>query len=466
VASSGCSGRQTDVTYVCSCFCASRTLLLGAASIAIAGVIAVRLFAEPVDRGFDVISYTAIVQPNIADRSVSGSVRIRFRVLSEGLRTVEFDRGELNVDRVSTDTGALDFEQTPRHVHIQLHAPSKRDAIQEVVVNYHGSPRSGLQFVPERSQAYTIFSTSQWLVCIDVPEDRATLQLDLVVPADLTATASGRLAKTSKRPDGMVTQRWELERANPTYTFGFAIGRFTAVTEPHDGARLQYFGDGFSGDELRRVFHETPAMFDFFRDRAGVPYPGDAYAQVLVANTAGQEAAGFSLLSDAYGRGVLDEPTAVWLAAHELAHQWWGNLVTCRDWTHFWLNEGFATFMAAAFDEHLFGREAYLRDIERSRTRYEQVRHDGADRSLVFPSWDRPTANDRTIVYHKGAYVLHLLREAMGEREFWKGIRDYTREYAGQSVVTRDFQHAMEQSSGKSLSEFFDRWVYGHASAL
>ena len=93
------------------------------------------------------------------------------------------------------------------------------------------------------------------------------------------------------------------------------------------------------------------------------------------------------------------------------------------------------------------------------RTRYEQVGRDGGDKPLVFPSWDRPTANDRTIVYQKGAYVLHLLREEMGERQFWDGLRDYTRRYAGQSVVTGDFQQAMERTSGKSLTSFFERWV-------
>ena len=422
----------------------------------------------PVGRGFDVLSYTAIVQPNITDRSVSGQVRIRFRTLADGLRMVEFDRGELSVDRVRNDAGALDFELAPRRVRIQLKTAPTRDALQDITVDYHGAPRSGLQFVPERSQAYTIFSTSQWLVCVDAPDDKATLQLELVFPAELRGLTNGRMTRATVRADGLVAQRWELPEPAPTYTFAFAIGRFQMVTERRGRVQLQYFGEpprgpgeGFRADELGRIFRETPAMLDFFEERAGVRYPGDTYGQVLVANTAGQEAAGFSLLSDAYGRAVLDDPTAVGLIAHELAHQWWGNLVTCRDWTHFWLNEGFATFMAAAYDEARFGRDVYLRDIERIRGRYEQVRRDGADRSLVFPAWDRPTANDRTVVYQKGAYVLHLLREAMGDREFWKAIREYTRAYAGRSVVTSDFQRAMERSSGKPLSQFFDQWVYG-----
>jgi hypothetical protein len=114
----------------------------------------------------------------------------------------------------------------------------------------------------------------------------------------------------------------------------------------------------------------------------------------------------------------------------------------------------------AAYDEHRFGRDAYLRDIERARIRYAQVRTDGGDRSLVFPAWDHPTASDRTLVYQKGAYVLHLLREQLGDEAFWAGIQQYTIAHAGRSVTTRDFQRSMEQSSGTSLGAFFDKWVY------
>jgi len=116
--------------------------------------------------------------------------------------------------------------------------------------------------------------------------------------------------------------------------------------------------------------------------------------------------------------------------------------------------------MAAAYAEHRDGREAYLQVIDKVRARYEAVRDAGHDRPLVFAKWDRPTADDRTIVYQKGAYVLHRLRETLGNDAFWTGIRHYTRTYFGKSVTSRDFQAAMEASSGRSLSEFFAEWVY------
>jgi len=143
-----------------------------------------------------------------------------------------------------------------------------------------------------------------------------------------------------------------------------------------------------------------------------------------------------------------------------LAHQWWGDLVTNRDWTHFWLNEGFATFMAAAYEERARGHDAYLADVEGWRKRVERLRASGTDRPLVFPDWNRPTADDRAVVYQKGALVLHELRELLGDQPFWTAIRAYTREYAGHDVTSPGMQRAFETSSGRNLTAFFAEWVY------
>jgi aminopeptidase N len=239
---------------------------------------------------------------------------------------------------------------------------------------------------------------------------------------------------------------------------------FTEASEPGPGFRLRYLGAGFSEAELRQLFHETPAMARFFAGRAGVPYRGDSYTQALVSVSGGQELAGLSHMSEAYGRAVLADGSNIGLAAHELAHQWWGNTVTCRDWTQFWLNEGFATFMAAAYEEQSQGKAAYLAEVSAWRQRLDRLRAAGADKSLVFPEWKRPSADDRALVYQKGALVLHELRELLGDTAFWTAIRDYTRAYAGRSVATGDFQRAIERSTGRRLDHFFATWVYTTAS--
>jgi aminopeptidase N len=422
--------------------------------------VATPALAQTGGRGIDVLGYVASIRPDIQARSVSGTVDIHLRFVSDDVTTIDLDRGELAIEDVRYEGKRLDIELLPRLVRVRLARPFARDASAVLSVSYRGQPRSGMQFHPERQQVYTIFSTSQWLVCVDVPGDKATLDLTVSLPVGLRAVGSGVLVSEQPAGDGTVAHRWRQARPVSTYLYGFAAGRFTGVEAKHGETTLRYVGDVSPRDELSRIFNATPDMLEFFASRAGVAYPDDAYAQVLVAATVGQEASGFSMLSEAYGRAVLSDPAGISLLAHELAHQWWGNLVTCQDWTHFWLNEGFATFMAAAYDEHRYGLEAYRRDIERARLRYEEVRQKDGERPLVFSDWNRPTANDRTVVYQKGAYVLHLLREQLGDDAFWVGIRRYTAAYAGRSVTTDDFKRSMEESSGQDLGPFFDKWVY------
>jgi aminopeptidase N len=408
---------------------------------------------------FDVLHYDARVEPSIAERTLKGHVAITF-VRRTDDRMIELDSGDLTVDAVREGAGALEFSQQDHRLRIALSQPGELNETRTVEIDYHGAPRAGVHFVPDRSQVFTEFSTSQWLVCINAPDDRATLRLRLVVPGDLAVVASGRLISRHGRPDGTAVHEWTQDRPVPTYTFGFAAGRFTESSEMRGSVRLRYLADGFSQAELNRVFDDTSAMIGFFEERAGRSYDAPSYVQVLAGQGVGQEMSGYTLLPERYGRSVLaGESTAV-LGAHELAHQWWGNMVTCRDWTHFWLNEGFATFMAAAYVERRFGRDAYVRQIDLSRARYERLREAGHDRSLVFPTWDHPTADDRTLVYHKGAYVLARLRELLGDGVFWTGIRDYTRTFFGKSVTTVDFENAMERSSRQDLASFFAEWVY------
>lgn len=409
---------------------------------------------------FDVIHYDAQVEPDIANKSITGKVLIRLVSRADNLAVVEFDCGDLLIDAVRDNREAQKFARRDQHLIVSLSRPAKAHERRDIEVEYHGTPRRGIRFFPERGQVYTVYATSHWLVCIDAPDDKATLRLNLTVPADFKTVANGRLAAKHNLTRQRSVYEWRQAIPVPTYTFGFAAGRFRTLTTGHGRPQLRYLATEFSASDLRRIFRDTADMIGFYEERAGVRYADSTYTQVLGAGAADQEMSGFTVLCESYGREVLANERDVWLGAHELAHQWWGNMVTCRDWNHFWLNEGIATFMAAAYKERRFGRSEYLREIEANRVNYEKVRDAGKDRSLVFPDWLHPTDEDRTLVYDKGAYVLHLLREELGERAFWHGVRQYTRMYFGKSVTTPEFQRAMEQASGKNLMGFFSKWVY------
>jgi aminopeptidase N len=409
---------------------------------------------------FGVVHYDAQIEPDIASKTLKGRVRVKLVSQADKLTKVGFDSGDLMIEAVR-DNGTLQkFVVEEHRLNITLTRPADLRETRDLEIDYHGSPKRGIRFFPDQSQVYTVFSTSQWLVCVDAPDEKATLSLNLVLPAGLTPIANGRLVSQRKLPHQKFAYQWEQKRPIPTYVFGFAAGPFHTVNEKKGRVELQYLAAHFSEDELRRIFRDTPDMLEFYENRSGVRYADRVYTQVLAAGNVEQEMSSFTALGEAYGKRVLANDQDIWLSAHEFAHQWWGNMVTCRDWNHFWLNEGMANFMTAAYLEHRFGRAAYLREIESYRTSYEKVRNAGKDKSLVFPDWLHPTAQDRTLVYDKGAYVLHLLRQELGEVTFWKGIRSFTRSYFGKSVVTGDFQATMEQVSGKSLKPFFAKWIY------
>jgi aminopeptidase N len=420
--------------------------------------------AQARNRSVDVLHYDVALEPDIRAKTIKGTVKIRFTTTT-ALNKLTLNSGDLAIDGVRSKGRALQNSVAGHRLEITLPATLKPRAISEVEVAYHGSPRYGIRFFPEKNQVYTIFSTSQWMICEDSPDDRATLRIVLTSAPGLTHLSNGRETNHQALADGRIQTTWSQTSPVPTYTFGFVIGPFRTLSERRGAVELRYLATSFSDDQVLRIFRDTKDMMNFFEDRAGVKYQDHAYSQVLATGDAEQEMSSFTALNEDYGSRVLADEKDIWLGAHEFAHQWWGNMVTCEDWNHFWLNEGIATFMAAAYLEHRFGHESYLKEIEQYRSSYEKIKSAGKDKSLVFPNWLHPTREDRTLVYDKGAYVMHLLREEMGEKAFWKGLRSYTRANFGRSVVTRDFEKAMDASSGKSLTRFFSKWIYLNDSA-
>src|SRR6185369_10065446 len=332
--------------------------------------LAVILIATGVTHGAqDVLHYSAILEPDIAAKSVKGSVRIRFSTDSQ---QAEFNCGNLSIDAVRLAKTPLKFSVHDHRLSVSL--PSQTTRPQEIDIDFHGTPKYGMRFFPDRQQVYTIFSTSQWMVCVDDPSDKATLTFKLILPANLTPLANGQLVSETKLPDNKRASEWVQKTPIPTYIIGFTAGPFHIFKAKRGNVELQYFATNYTETEVRRIFRDTADMLNFFEERAGVKYSDKTYTQVLAAGGVEQEMSSFTALGEAYGKRVLANEQDQWLAAHEFAHQWWGNMVTCRDWNHFWLNEGTATFMAAAYLEHRFGRAAYMREIETYRANYEKVR--------------------------------------------------------------------------------------------
>lgn len=409
--------------------------------------------------GFDVQSYTLSLTPELASKSVEGIQEIRFRSLTDGLAALAFSPAALTISEAALDGRPVRISSGERAIVFELPFPLKRGSTATLRFRYRGVPARGITATP--SSMYSSYFACDWMVCLqDTPGDKALFALNLHVPRSMKSLSIGTLTGTQAAPGNKVVHRWRSQRPYSPYLFAFAVGQFAQATEKARRADLIYLGEVATPAELRRLFAETPALAQFLSDKAGMGLPGNRYTQLLVPGREAQEAATFSLI----GRGELDlsaaDPASGWVIAHELAHQWWGNLVTARTWADFWLHEGITTFMTAAWKEHRFGRAAYEAELDVARTRLKRARDMGWDKPLAFAGSYPSLPVRRAVQYSKGALFMDHLRTMLGERAFWGGLRAYTRQHAGGTVTSVDLQRAMERASRRDLSAVFAEWVY------
>ncbi|MEZ4776954.1 MAG: M1 family aminopeptidase [Bacteroidia bacterium] len=414
------------------------------------------LVAQSIEnKHLDVLSYHVYLEPNISEQQIKGNVQIKFKTDPEAEKVV-FDSGNLNVTEIK-GRDIIAFEQVNGKTIVSF---TKNDSFEyEVQIFYEGNPKRGVVFSSSLPQLYTVYFSNEWMICNFSPDDRAIIKIDLLIPDQLISIASGVLIDTLKSDNNKVLYSWNQEYETPAYTYGFAIGAFNEFNANYNNVTFNYYAHNHTPEEIEQIFKFTGDMMSFFEKKSGIPFPQNSYFQILIGNHY-QEMSGFSILKNSYGELVLKDSTETNLISHELAHQWWGNMVTCKNWNHFWLNEGFATYMSAAYNEHRFGKEKYQQDINSYFDVYDKIKSNGGDKPLVFTDWSSPTKDDRNLVYFKGAYVLHLLREELGDELFWNGILFFTQKYYGKSVTTEDFQSAMEISANRKLKVFFNKWVY------
>ena len=431
--------------------------LAAAAFLALAG--GARAAEAP---AFEVTDYKVAIDLDFAAKAIAGSTTLTARAERDGVDALAFTANALTID--SAEIGgapvASEVVGTERVFHLPHSLARGEQAV--IQVRYHGTPRRGLSF--GQNLAWTVYFACDWMVCEeDAPGDKAPLELTLTLPRGMTVHASGRRVSTTPLPGGRERQVWRENRPYPAYLFGFAAGNWRTAELNAGRSRLLLLGQSAPPERLRALFKDTPAMVAFYEAKAGVSLPGGRYAQVLIDGDEAQEATNFSVLGTEEMEPLLDDPHEDWAAAHELAHQWWGNLITCRTWSDLWIDEGLTVFMTAAWKEHRWGRADYDREIEIARQRWEKARAAKFDVPLAYAGTYPSLGMRRAIEYSKGALFFDALRRRLGEKAFWRGIRLYTRTNAGGVVTGKDMQRAMEKASGQDLSALFDSWVYGTA---
>lgn len=342
----------------------------------------------------------------------------------------------------------------------------------KVRVRYRAVPRRGLYFTkpdasrPDRPRQ--VWSQCQdqdgrhWFPCQDHPGQRMKTALRVSVPRGWFALSNGVLEE--REDEGERTRfAWKQEAPHPAYLVTLAAGELEeAHTSVGELPVSYYVPPGRSGD-IERSLGRTPEMIRLFADKLGTAFPWDKYAQVVVTDFifGGMENTSATTL---FERALLDERAVLdidmeALLAHELAHQWFGDLVTCRHWSHAWLNEGFATYLEHVWKEHREGRDAYFYNLEQDLELYLAEASERYGRPVVENVWAAPIDVFDRHLYQKGGLVLHVLREHLGDAAFWRGLQAYLARHRGQSVETRDLLRALEDSTGKSLEELFHQWI-------
>ncbi|GAB5473751.1 MAG: M1 family metallopeptidase [Maribacter sp.] len=301
--------------------------------------------------------------------------------------------------------------------------------------------------------------TSHWLPSFDDMEEKVEFDLTLAVPNEMQVIANGKNIHTSRNTNGEITEwHFDMEQPMSSYLLAFAVGNYQKqAAMSTSGIPLENYYYPEDSVKVETTYRYTKRIFDFLEDEIGVPYPWQNYKQVPVRDFlyAGMENTGTTLFSDGY---VIDslafvDKNYVNVNAHEMAHQWFGNLVTEKDGHHHWLHEGFATYYAYLAEKHLFGTDHFYWKLHTTLKQLQEQSGGGKGESLLDPK-----ASSLTF-YEKGAWALVALRAEVGDAAFTKGVKSYLKRYQFRNATVDDFLQEIKTASKKNLSNFKGVWL-------
>ena len=389
-----------------------------------------------------------------------------------GLRRVPFDSVGLQYHRVTLNGAPVRYNVTPGRLYVQLPAPAASGTRMTIAAEYSASPTRGVYFIrPDRFYPHyqpEIWTQGEaednrrWFPTWDEPNEKTPSELVISVPHGWTVIGNGSLV--SHRDDGRwATWDWLEPHPHSTYLTAFVAGPYVKLLDALGTLPVNYYVSPADAKLGRLCFGETPAMIAFFQEKIGIPFPWEKYAQTAVERftAGGMENASATTETETAIHPPAAELTnsCQGLVSHELSHQWWGDDVTAVDWPNIWINEGFATYFQELWFQHHFGEA----EFQYQRYHAQQSYFDETKRY-----WRPIVDNDYAVAddlfdasgYPRPAQVLHMLRYVLGEHAFWTALHDYLSEYQWKNADTRQFESAVEKSSGRNLRWFFDEWFY------
>ncbi len=419
----------------------------------------------------DFIRAKAHIRPLPGQKSIEGSVVYHFKVL-QNIDSVFLDARDMVFNSVLVNRRKATFKTSKTK--ISIYRNFKKNKTYSIALGYSAKPKQTVYFMgwdttgvhtgtPQGNSVNQIWTqgqgkyTSHWLPSFDDMEEKVEFDLDISFSAEYGVIANGVLEKTREN-DGLRTWSYDMREPMSSYLLAFAIGKYNKqVLTSQSGIPITNYYYPKDSLKIGATYRYTQTIFDFLEQEIGVPYPWQDYKQIPVRDFlyAGMENTGATIFSDRY---VIDstafiDRNFVNVSAHELAHQWFGNLVTEKDANHHWLHEGFATYYAYLAEREIFGDDYFYWKLFDSAQQLHEQSKDGKGEALDDSKAGSPT------FYEKGAWALVMLRNRVGGDAFKKGIRNYLGKYGFKNATIGDFILEMESASNMDLEMFEKTWI-------
>jgi aminopeptidase N len=425
----------------------------------------------PQSLSFTITHMRLAIEPDLQERSISCEQKLSITILHD-TNVIELDAAELQIKSVTAGS-KLDFRGLEDKLAVKLGRTMKEGSKIELAISYAAKPRQGFYFVaPDKHypskhlEAWTQGEATQakhWFPCIDHPQVKFSSEISVSVQPGFTAISNGKLLKVEQRGKKQV-YHWSESNPHPAYLASVVVGKYAEIKD----GNLQYYVPAERKQDAARSFDQTPKMIKFFEEYLGTKYPYEKYAQVAVQDFVygGMENSSCTTLTldTLHDKKAHVDFTSDYLVSHELAHQWFGDLVTCRDWQHIWLNEGFATYCEALYWEASRGNDEFQYYVMQTADDYFEEAGTRYTRPIVTKVYKHPDDLFDRHTYEKGGCVLHMLRHHVGDKYFKRSLQTYLQRFANSTAETDDLRKVFELETGKSLQQFFDQWIFreGH----
>jgi aminopeptidase N len=424
------------------------------------------------DRNVDILHIIIDVTPDLKERSVAGTTTIKFSPIAKSLTELRLDAIGLFVSSVTSSAKIAGYNVTGKNIIITFDRPVEPGKETTVTIKYSAFPKDGLFFrTPElgyKESDVHIFSQGEthsapnWYPNYDYPNTRSTSEVICRVPPDMTVLSNGRLiSEEIDKKTGLKAVHWKQEKPHANYLVALVAGKFEKLEGKHKNIPLAFYSTPSNIKFAETSFKNTAKIMDFLEKETGLDYPWNKYYQVTVEDfsSSGMENTTLTVLTDRtlFTPDFENIRSSDFLIAHEMAHQWFGDYVTCRDWSHLWINEGFATYYELLYEEFADGKDQMLYSLHNNAQSI--LSRNSEERPIVFKTYQNEGEQFDYRNYTKGGWILHMLRCQLGKDLYQKCVKELLIRRGLSSAVTEDFVSIIEEQSGRSYDRFFDQYV-------